>query len=186
MGSFYPYPLANRIYRIYHEPVSRVRRLLVTDRVFFVTANLRRNLAALAEDEFPLVLASMEESRQKLGFRLCGYVLMPDHWHALIGVEHPLVISRAVQDVKWISARRINRHRGTAGAVWQHQFWDRFVRHEKEFTERLEYMHLNPVNKGLVSRPQEWKWSSYGNYAVDRSRVEGCPIQVDYVRVPAS
>ncbi|PYU88895.1 MAG: hypothetical protein DMG25_19495 [Acidobacteria bacterium] len=37
---------------------------------------------------------------------------MPDHWHALIGVEHPLVISRAVQDVKWISARRINRHRG--------------------------------------------------------------------------
>jgi REP element-mobilizing transposase RayT len=63
--------------------VSRVRRLLVTDRIFFVTANLRRNLAALAEDEFPLVLASMEESRQKLGFRLCGYVLMSDHWHAL-------------------------------------------------------------------------------------------------------
>ena len=93
--------------------MSRVRRLLVTDRIFFVTANLRRNLAALAEDEFPLVLASMEESRQKLGFRLCGYVLMPDHWHALIGVEHPLVISRAVQDVKWISARRINRRRGS-------------------------------------------------------------------------
>ena len=47
-------------------------------------------------------------------------------------------------------------------------------------------MHLNPVNKGLVRRPQEWKWSSYGNYAVDPSRVAGCPIQIDYVRVPAS
>jgi putative transposase len=166
--------------------VSRVRRLLVTDRIFFVTVNLRRNLASLAEDEYPLMLASVEESRQKLGFRLCGYVLMPDHWHALIGVEHPLVISRAVQDVKWISARRINRRRETAGPVWQHQFWDRFVRHEKEFTERLEYMHPKPVNKGLVRRPEEWKWSSYGNYAVGRSRLARCPIQIDYVRVPAS
>jgi hypothetical protein len=72
----------------------------------------------------------------------------------------------------------------TAGPVWQHQFWDRFVRHEKEFTERLEYMH--PVNKGLVTRPEAWKWSSYGNYAVDRSRLAGCPIQIDYVRVLAS
>ncbi len=47
-------------------------------------------------------------------------------------------------------------------------------------------MHLNPVNKNLVRRPEEWKWSSYGNYAVDRSRPAGCPIQIDCVRVPAS
>ena len=47
-------------------------------------------------------------------------------------------------------------------------------------------MHLNPVTKGLVTRPEEWKWSSYGNYAVDRSRLAGCPIQIDYVRVPTS
>ena len=103
----------------------------------------------------------------------------PDGTHAQFGAS-------AVQDVKWISARRINRRRETAGPVWQHQFWDRFVRHEKEFTERLEYMHLNPVTKGLVRRPEDWKWSSYGNYAVDRSRLAGCQIQIDCVRVPAS
>ena len=159
--------LANRIWRIYHDPVSRLRRLLVTDRIFFVTVNLGRNLPVLAEEEFPLVLASMEESRQKLRFRLCGYVLMPDHWHALMGVQHPLVISRAVQDVKWLSARRLNRHRQTAGPVWQHQFWDRFVRHEKELSERLEYMHLNPVARGLVEKPEDWRWSSYCHYLLD-------------------
>jgi REP element-mobilizing transposase RayT len=32
---------------------------------------------------------------------------MPDHWHALIGVDPPLTVSRAVQDIKWIAARRI-------------------------------------------------------------------------------
>jgi putative transposase len=36
--------------------------------------------------------------------------------------------------------------------LWQHQYWDRFVRDEKEFNERLEYLHLNPVKKGPVKR----------------------------------
>ena len=42
--------------------------------------------------------------------------------------------------------------RGSRGPLWQHQYWDRFVRDEKEFNERLDYMHLNPVKKGLVKR----------------------------------
>ncbi|MGH9403515.1 MAG: transposase [Terriglobia bacterium] len=48
---------------------------------------------------------------------------MPDHWHALIGVSHPLTISRVVQSIKWISARRLNEKRRASGPVWQHQFW---------------------------------------------------------------
>jgi REP element-mobilizing transposase RayT len=42
----------------------------------------------------------------------------------------------------------------------QHQNWDRFVRHEKEFAERLNYMHLNPVKKGLAKRQEDWRRSS--------------------------
>jgi len=64
---------------------------------------------------------------------LCGYVVMPDHWHALIWTAFPLTILRAVQDVKWSSASPLNRARGSRGTVWQHQYWDRFVRHQKEF-----------------------------------------------------
>ncbi|MGH9344776.1 MAG: transposase [Terriglobia bacterium] len=53
----------------------------------------------------------MDESRRRLGFLLCGYVRMPDHWHALIGESHPRTISRVVQSIKWISARRLNDKR---------------------------------------------------------------------------
>jgi putative transposase len=164
--------------------VSRVRRLLVTDRIFFVTVNLRRKLPTLDNGEFPLILEAIEESRAKLGFRLCGYVLMPDHWHALLGVPHPLTISRAVQDVKWISARSLNRRRHTRGPVWQHQFWDRFVRHQQELSERLAYMHLNPVRRRIVDRPEQWRWSSYNNFSLEKADMEACPIQIDYVRLP--
>jgi REP-associated tyrosine transposase len=164
--------------------VSHVHRLRTSDRIFFVTVNLRRALPPLVDGEYRLVAEAFMESRRKLHFLLLGYVLMPDHWHALVWTQSPLTISRAVQDIKWISASTLNRARKTAGTVWQHQFWDRFVRHEKEFRDRLEYMHLNPVRKDLVGRPEEWRWSSYNNFALNRDVVASCPIAVDYVTLP--
>jgi len=58
------------------------------------------------------------------------------------------------------------------------------VRHEKELGDRLQYMHLNPVRKGLVEQPEDWPWSSYNNFALDRGTVAGCPIQIDYLQLP--
>ena len=86
--------------------------------------------------------------------------------------------------MKKVAARRLHQLRGTKGPVWQHQFWDRFVRHEKEYAARFDYMHLNPVRKGLVSKPGEWRWSSYNNFALEHDVVQGCPIKIDYVRLP--
>ncbi len=134
--------------------MSRVQRLRVADRIFFVTVNLRRSLRPFTESEFPSILTSFEDSRRRLGFLLCGYVLMPDHWHALFWSGDPLTISRLVQDIKYVSARRLNARRHSSGPLWQHQFWDRFVRHAREFYQRLAYMHFNPVRDGLVTQPE--------------------------------
>jgi len=162
--------------------VSNVSRLRLSDRIFFVTVNLQRHSPVLAADEYPVLLGALEESRRRLGFLICGYVAMPDHWHALLFPRYPLAVSRVVQDVKYVSARRLNQLRQSHGAVWQHQFWDRFVRHEREFRQRLEYMHFNPVRRGLVTRPEDWRWSSCNNF--DRSKRAGCPIQVDFILLP--
>jgi REP element-mobilizing transposase RayT len=74
--------------------VSRVHRLRTADRIFFITVNLRRALPPLADGEYALVADALIESRRKLSFLLTGYVLMPDHWHALIWTAYPLTISR--------------------------------------------------------------------------------------------
>ncbi len=111
---------------------------------------------------------------------------MPDHWHALLWPRDPITISRLVRDVKSVSARRLNRHRQRHGPVWQHQFWDRFVRHAKEYGQRLNYMHSNPVRKGLVAKPEEWGWSSFRNFSLKKSQRAACPIEIDYVELPDS
>ncbi len=48
---------------------------------------------------------------------------------------------------------------------WQPRFYDFNVYSRSKHTEKLNYMHQNPVKRGLVSQPEEWKWSSYRFYA---------------------
>ena len=75
-------------------------------------------------------------------------------------------MKRVRQAVPLLHARR-----GSRGPLWQHQYWDRFVRDEREFNERLEYLHLNPVKKGLVKRREDWRRSSYNHFALDKATV---------------
>ena len=164
--------------------MSNVHRLRLTDRIFFVNVNLRPRVRRFRDSEYPPILNIMHASRQRLGFLLCGYVLMSDHWHALIWPQYPLLIWQVLHDVKKITTLRFHALRGSKRPFWQHQFWDRFVRHEREFKQRLEYMHMNPVRRGLVKMPEDWRWSSYNNFALDKATVAACPIQIDYVSSP--
>ena len=164
--------------------MSNVHRLRLTDCIFFVNVNLRPRVRRFNDSEFALLIDVLEASRKRLGFLLCGYVLRPDHWHALIWPQYPLLISQVLHDAKKIMTLRLHARRATRGPLWQHQFWDRFVRHQKEFNERLDYLHLNPVKKGLVKRREDWRWSSHNNLALDKATVAACPIQVGYVQLP--
>jgi len=68
--------------------------------IFFLTVNLRRRLRRFNESEYALLIDVLEASRRRLGFLLYGYVLMPDHWHALIWPPHPLLIEQVLHDAK--------------------------------------------------------------------------------------
>ncbi len=142
--------------------VSNVHRLRITDRVFFISVNLRRAVGAFRESEYPLLIDALEGARRRLGFLMCGYVLMPGHWHALIWTG--CSISRVIHDIKKLPAQRLHERRGTRGPVWQHLFWDHLVRPGKKFNDRLTYMHLNPVGRQLVSRQK----SAHGQKNPDR------------------
>jgi REP element-mobilizing transposase RayT len=78
---------------------------------------------------------------------------------------YPVTISLAMKSVKQSSMSAVNQRRGAEGELWQPRFFDRALRSVKEYNEKVEYIHLNPVRAGLVSRPEDWRWSSYNEYA---------------------
>ena len=54
--------------------------------------------------------------------------------------------------------------------VWQRRFYDMNIWSEKKRLEKLNYMHNNPVKRGLVAEPGDWPWSSWKFYHLgDRS-----------------
>jgi putative transposase len=56
-------------------------------------------------------------------------------------------------------ARRIAQH-----PFWQARYYDFNVFTESKRTEKLDYMHFNPVKRGLVESMEQWPWSSYRSY----------------------
>jgi len=51
------------------------------------------------------------------------------------------------------------------GYIWQRRFYDFVVSTEHKRVEKLRYLDLNPVQRGLVLEPDQWRWSSYRDYA---------------------
>jgi len=52
---------------------------------------------------------------------------------------------------------------------WQRRFYDFVVWTEQKRVEKLNYMHQNPVKRGLVAKPEDWEWSSVRHYAYDEA-----------------
>ena len=49
--------------------------------------------------------------------------------------------------------------------LWLERYYDFNVWSKEKFTEKLKYIHRNPVHRGLVERPEDWAWSSFRHYA---------------------
>jgi len=113
---------------------------------------------------------------------------MPEHIHLLISEPtrgDPSVVMKALkQRVSRALRRRERKPAGQMGLwkepglkryahFWQRRFYDFNVWSARKKNEKLNYMHFNPVKRGLVDRPKEWTWSSYLFY--ERGEKGLCP-----------
>ncbi|MDB5172822.1 MAG: Thiamine-phosphate pyrophosphorylase [Phycisphaerales bacterium] len=98
-------------------------------------------------------------------YRLFAAVVMPDHAHVLLRPNEGVELSRILKGIKGVSARLVNTSRNSHGSVWQDESWDRIMRDQAEFDEKLEYMLNNPVKKGLVSDPWQYDGWYYNSSA---------------------
>ncbi len=137
--------------------MSRLRRLVLCDRFFFVTCRLFHGRSHLGEAEFGLLVASIQSRRAAQCFMLTVWVFLPDHWHAILYPRYPATISGGMESIKVSSTRLIHGARGDAGRLWQGRFFDRALRTVKEYHEKVAYIHWNPVRAGLVSKAEERK-----------------------------
>jgi putative transposase len=115
---------------------------------------------------------SLEQTRRSYRFYLIGYVVMPEHVHLLVTEPERSTLAAAVQALKQsVSQKLIGHH----GRFWQARYYDFNVRTSEKRVEKLNYIHRNPVKRGLVEKPEDWTWSSYRHYALD----EECIVEIE-------
>jgi putative transposase len=129
-----------------------------------------------------IVIEELDRARAKHGFRLLGYVLMPDHVHLVLFPPEGMKLGLVIREIKSRSARRYfaTARIGAPEATrvfWQRRCYDHNCRTPETVREKIQYCHNNPVKRGLVSEPSEWEWSSY-NWYQGRKDV---PLMVDAI-----
>lgn len=167
-----------------------LKRIYGRGHLHFLTFSCFKRLPLLgtvrARNLFVKVLG---EIRERYGFLLVGYVVMPEHVHLLIGEPKEGTPSTVLQMLKQRVSRKMRKNkRGVRKAqrrfifsqdgdelprFWQPRFYDFNVYSERKKKEKLEYMHGNPVKRRLVKRPGEWIWSSFLFYAKGEAGLVG-------------
>jgi putative transposase len=169
-----------------------LRRFHESGQSHFITFSCYRRqpkfVNAAVYDLFPRCL---EDMRRRFDLRIYGYVVMPEHVHLLLSEPEDDTLAEAIHYLKLSFAKRLRSrtiaqvsvqkkdanlgHRVSQktdanlghqlGSFWQKRYYDRNVRDAREFSVKLRYLHRNPVKRGLVKEPGDWKWSSFRHYA---------------------
>ena len=129
----------------------------------FITTVTRHRTQVFQDDgNIRLLIDTVSFYRQRRDFRLLGYVFMPDHFHLLVVPEKGRVCD-IMRNIKSYSANRIRHRMQLNSRIWQSGFHDHVVASTWDLEAKLDYMHMNPLRKGLVADPESYPYSSYRN-----------------------
>jgi putative transposase len=145
------------------------------------------------------MLQALELGRTRQLYDLWAYVVMPEHVHVVLWPRSEVAIASILTTVKQSVAKRallwLRREapefltrledRQPNGEC-HYRFWqrgggyDRNVRTVADIYREIEYVHANPVRRGLVTAPGNWPWSSYRAWQTG----EDWPMAIDRMSLP--
>ena len=158
-----------------------LKRLYGLGHLHFLTFSCYRQLPLLkSKRSRDVFVQELGRVRREFCFQLVGYVVMPEHVHLLIGETAHATPSIVLHRLKLRVAKRLRRRKRRAPTAqmalpfepceeeprsfWQTRFHDFNVYSSGKRKEKLNYIHANPVKRGLVNHPKDWAWSSWSFY----------------------
>jgi REP element-mobilizing transposase RayT len=131
------------------------------DRAVFATFNTnRRWVLPDRAREIALECCSYPNGRT---IELHAAVVMPEHVHLVFTPLRDVdtasfSVAEILQNIKSVSAHRINKLLGRTGRVWQEESFDYVARCEDDLTEKIDYVCRNPIRRGLCSSVDGYQW----------------------------
>jgi putative transposase len=147
-----------------------LRRFQQSRQTHFVTFTCyHRRVGFVSAELYDLFVQILERMRLRFDFCVYGYVVMPNHVHLLMSEPERGLLADAIHDLKLSLAKTV----GT-GVFWQKRYYDRNVRNEREFKNKLRYVHRNPGSVGRV--PQVSRFSRPGMSGSYHAKIPRCAL----------
>ena len=154
--------------------MTNYRRAFVPGGTWFFTVNLlERKDNDLLLRNIAILRQVVKQVQTKYPFKINAWVVLPEHLHAVLtlpdgdsnfSLRWRLIksgFSRALPKVE-----RLSPTRQTAGerGIWQRHYWEHCIRNEEDYRRHIDYVHINPLKHGWVSRVGDWPYSTFHRY----------------------
>jgi putative transposase len=153
--------------------MSDARRNRVQGGTYFFTVNLHDRSISLLVDHVDLLRSAVQKTRAQLPFHIDAWVILPEHMHCVWTLpDGDADYSTRWKNIKSLFSRSLPKselvtpsraRRGERG-IWQRRYWEHTIRDDRDFEAHVNYVHLNPVKHGLVSRTCDWPFSTFHRY----------------------
>ena len=146
-------------------PVDHARRLPRLERLFssirpfyFVTFNTYKRRPILTRAEMHDSFRGFCMRAEDYGVAVGRYVIMPDHIHLFIAVPPTeITLPKWIQMLRTVLGKELLRL-GTQKPHWQEGFFDHVLRSSESYSQKWDYVRLNPVRAGYCAEPEEWAY----------------------------
>ena len=151
-----------------------LKRFHQTNQLHFITFSCYKRQPFLhSEEAKDTVQQILEQTRKQQGLRIAAYVLMPEHVHLLTNEPAEGTLATFLQILKQLTSRKLKSP--TQKQFWQLRYYDFNVSTPEKLIEKRQYIHRNPVTRGLVTQPEDYRWSSFNHYTTG----EPHPVEIE-------
>ncbi|WP_313117817.1 REP-associated tyrosine transposase [Ectopseudomonas guguanensis] len=151
----------------------KYRRAKVAGGCYFLTLALQDRRSDLLLKNAALLRRCLQDTQARLPFRLPALVVLPDHLHMLMVL--PPDDADFSARIRLLKASFVGALRQQVGSevrinakgeanIWQRRFWEHLIRDEQDYRHHVDYIHINPLKHDLVTRVQDWPFSSFHHY----------------------
>lgn len=159
--------------------------------IYFITSTIIEHIPIfLNEKMFNIIIDSFIFCRKEKGLKLYAFVIMDNHFHAIVTGDNLSIILR---DLKRFTAKEIIKSIRNMNSpwllnqieywkkkykidsnyqIWQEGFHPQQILNDDILKQKIEYIHFNPVKRGFVNKAEDWKYSSARNFLGDNQIIQ--------------
>jgi putative transposase len=154
-------------------------KIIDEGQVYFITSTIIQWIPLfISEKYFEIIIESLKFCRKEKGLKIYAYVILENHFHLIVSGDKLETIiqsfkrhtaKKILENIRndnkdWLlnqlSFYKLKHKKNSEHQLWQEGYHPELILTDEIFTQKVNYIHFNPVRRGYVSDPSHWKYSS--------------------------